>query len=472
VPHQLSDYVVIAPHDMNLSITKRHWERRFPEESFEEFAPAHGAGTITYRWIARDARQIQPETNHDHVSTILPNIEIGRGRTWHDLNAEMLDMFLGRFRQTEAIGAEAADAVAGADDVEAKARAVFRHVNALVKSDAPVYDANKILHAKAGNRGVLLAAMLQAAGIDARFAVARPRAEAIAPSEGPGEPTWALPSAAYFADTFVCVLTGDGERIWLDPEGPYSAFNVLPARYHGGVALILDDDGGTLTTLPWGPLREQGHTTKTSISFDVAANTAVGSRTLVVSGAAAGTYKRLFAESSSHWRDTWAENALSTAVAGARLTSVQAYGLDDPAEPFSVTSVFDLADALTGTAPDREVPTGLERLHLTKRFVGEPARVYPLKISSPLVAWDEISLKTDVSSVWVCPPPLTEHTAFGSYSLTSVSRGAAVDIKRSIALVPQVIDPARYEEFVRFCRRIDAAETASLRIRPAAPAGK
>jgi tetratricopeptide (TPR) repeat protein len=205
-PHQLSDYVVIAPADMKLSITAKNWRRRSPDEQFERFAPRRDGDTVTYRWVARDAHDVQPESGHDHISTFLPHVVVGRARSWQDINAEMLDLFLGRICPTDAIEKEAKEAAGAAKSEKDRARAIFRRVCGLIRSDAPIYDANQILLAKAGKRTVLLTPMLRAAGLEARFAVVRPRAATIDPSSGPGEPNWALPSSRFFTDTLVCVI--------------------------------------------------------------------------------------------------------------------------------------------------------------------------------------------------------------------------------------------------------------------------
>ena len=45
------------------------------------------------------------------------------------------------------------------------------------------------------------------------------------------------------------------------------------------------------------------------------------------------------------------------------------------------------------------------------------------------------------------------------------SEDEVLRLRRSCELLPQVVPPADYEEFVRFCRGIDAAEHAPLRAR-------
>jgi len=465
VPHQVSDYVVIAPKGMALSISVRNWGRRFPEESFEELPVREEGDLVVHRWIARNTRPVEPGTGHDHMSTLLPHVDIGRARSWQDLNAELSDLFLGRTRLTESLRAEAARAVEGLTGWEAKVRAIFRHVNSLVRSDAELYEANHVLLARAGSRSVLLAALLRAAGFDARFAVARPRPEAVDPSEGPGEPNWALPRPEYFRDTLVCVLGEGGEKLWLDPEGPYSAFGCIAPRFQGGTAFIVSPEGGVLSTLPWGALREHGESTETRLEVDPTTGSARGECVVTSAGAAGAALKQRFAESSASWRRTWAGRRLSEAVPGSRLTDLELRGLDDPDSPFVLRIAFTVDEALAGTLEWRELPTALDPIGMVRRFIHQPTREYPQKIPSSLVRWDEVTIRLPGARQWALPESRSERTAFGSYSLTFAARGEELRIARSVTIMSQVIEAERYEDFVRFARAIDSAEAAPLRVR-------
>jgi hypothetical protein len=215
-------------------------------------------------------------------------------------------------------------------------------------------------------------------------------------------------------------------------------------------------------------LREHGETSRTHLTFHPRGNTATGSRSYVVAGWSGAAYKQHFAESSSSWQETWAEKRLSKSFGNARLTDLGTRNLDKPDAPFTVITSFELSEALAGPDARRIAPMGFEALGMLKRYVTTPKRTYPLKLHTPLVMWDEATLAIK-GGTWVPPTSHTEHTAFGSYSLTFTTRGNTLDIRRTIQLMPQVVEPGRYEEFVSFCKNIDTAESAPLRARLASP---
>ena len=64
---------------------------------------------------------------------------------------------------------------------------------------------------------------------------------------------------------------------------------------------------------------------------------------------------------------------------------------------------------------------------------------------------------------WGPPESHAEQTSFGSYNLAFTWEGETLTVRRSVTVMPQLVPSARYDEFVRFCRRVDAAEAAPLR---------
>ncbi|MHC5053838.1 MAG: tetratricopeptide repeat protein [Planctomycetota bacterium] len=485
-PHQLSDYVVIAPASMDLSVVVRNWGKRSDEEEFIAHPVSEKEGLKTWRWMSRNARPLHPASGHEHPSALLPHVLVGRARTWNDMNWEVLDMFDGRTRLTKALRDEVAKALGPtpADGPppgpRAKARAIFRHVNGLVRADAGLFEAGHILEARAGSRVVLLAALLRAAGLDADFALARPRAEAVGPDEGPAEPVWALPEPGFFRDTLVSVALPGGERLWLDPSGPHSPFGRTAPRFQGGVAYVVSRRGGLLTTLPWGPIDEHGETTRMSLEYDAGRVTArrssgamrragggrfLGTCSFVYAGTTGGGYRRRFAESAASWRDTWAEKRLNDRFGGARLEKVEIPEPGDPDGPFTLRARFTLDAYFDSSGPWREVPTGLEPLAMTKRFVFQTERKFPQKLSAGLVSRDEVRVRVPGARGWAPPQSHVEQTAFGSYNLTFTWEGEELTIRREVTIMPQVIGPERYGDFVRFCRGVDAAESAPLSAR-------
>jgi len=482
VPHQISDYVVSAPATMELSVLVRNWGSRFDGEEFVAHPPTEADGLKTRRWTSRNARPLHPARGHQHASELLPHVLVGRARTWNDMNREMLDMFSGRTRPTAALRAEAAKVIgsasaeearaAGGDAGEAapmnareKARAIFRHVNNLIRTEADLFDAGHILRARAGSRVVLLVALLRAAGLQADFALARPRPEAVRPDKGPGEPVWALPDPGYFRDTLVSVELPGGERLWLDPSGPHSPFGGVASRYQGGVAYIVSPRGGVLTTLPWVSTDEHGETTRMSLEYELDRARFAGTCSFFCHGAAGAARERRFAESTKPWREAWTQRRLNDRLAGARLDGVELLRPDGPDAAFTIRARFTLEAGLDSSDQWGDVPTGIDPLSMTKSFIFVNEREYAQKIHAGLVRRDEVIVRIPGARDWALPPSLVRQAPFGSYNLVIAREGDEITIRREVAIMPQVVAPEHYGEFVDLCRAIDTAESAPLRVR-------
>ena len=285
--------------------------------------------------------------------------------------------------------------------------------------------------------------------------------------DGPAEPAWVLPEPGLFRDTLVWVGLPGGERLWLDPSGPHAPFGAVAPAFQGGVAYVVSPEGGLLTTLPWGPLDEHGETTRTSLEYEPGERRFKGTYVLERSGTGGGVYKESFSESSVSWRATWAEGRLNRGLSGARLARSELGGLDDPEAPFSLRADFTLDARLDGPAPGagrwRDIPMGIERLEMCKRFVSRKKRRHPHKISSALVRRDDVRVRVPGVEQWAPPKSHAEQTPYGSYNLTLTWARDVLTIRRAVTIMPQVIRPERYAAFVRFCRRVDAAESAPLR---------
>jgi len=470
-PHQVSDYVVIAPAAMDLRVLARNWGSRFDGEEFVAHPPKEADGLKTWRWTARNVHPALPEEGHEHSCEILPNVLVARAQSWDDVNWECLDGFAGRTRLTRAIREEAAKVVATASkddrhlDERSKTRALFSHVNGLVRAESRLIDASHVLAARSGRRVALLAALLRAAGLHAEFAHVRRRAEAIPPDQGPGEPIWDLPQRKYFSNALATVKLRSGERLWLIPSGRHAPFGKIPPTYHGGTAFIASRRGGILTTLPWGRLDEHGETTRASLTYQADGGRFLGVYSLVSTGCAGSAYMRMFDELEVSRRENWVEKRLSKRFGGALFQKMEMPEAKDPEAPFTLAAHFTLDASFDSSDEWVDVPTGVDPLSMTKGFIFVNEREYAQKIHSGLVRRDEVTVRIPGARDWALPPSFVRQTAFGSYNLVFTREGDEITLRREVTIMPQIVAPGRYGEFVRFCRDIDAAESAPLRAR-------
>ena len=126
---------------------------------------------------------------------------------------------------------------------------------------------------------------------------------------------------------------------------------------------------------------------------------------------------------------------------------------------FRVEGLIDLQ------ATEKVCPTGLTPLPWLTEFAAVARRRTPLQISTTryIFVREEVRLHLDESlRVVRTPQGKMLQSPFGAYSLAVTPTRRGLIITRTCRLPPQVISPAQYPAFVRFCRAVDEADAQAL----------
>jgi hypothetical protein len=168
---------------------------------------------------------------------------------------ELIGRSYDRFRQRDfGVAAQARTVVGTAASPREKAEAVYRYVRDQVETEPsrgvlpdPDVPLEKVLSGHRGNRaekGLLLEAMLRAAGLDPRLVWAADRDRVTM------DPQLASPS---WFDTLLVRVDLDGQPVYLDPTDRSLAFGRLRGGHEGTAAVLYDTRKPEVVTLPETP---------------------------------------------------------------------------------------------------------------------------------------------------------------------------------------------------------------------------
>lgn len=234
-----TEYVVRVPKGMELTWVARNNGGAVKFESNSD--DTH----TTYHWTA-DKRIPVHEPDAVHVSERLPLVEAGIASTWEDVNLQGLNELTGRLTPTKALRDAVSDALrlVGRADPKETARRLYRLVCDTIDIGPDTGSASQILSDRLGNRHILLLGLLNAAGLDAQSAAARPHRDRL------HEPTWELPRLDYFPIRLIRLILPSGEMIWLDTRYDFLAFGELAEDLSEATAMVFLPTGPIFETTP------------------------------------------------------------------------------------------------------------------------------------------------------------------------------------------------------------------------------
>ncbi|HEX4499038.1 MAG TPA: DUF3857 domain-containing protein [Thermoanaerobaculia bacterium] len=168
---------------------------------------------------------------------------------------ELIGREYDRFRrQDEGVAPQARTIVGSAASPRDKAEALYRFVRDQIENEPsrgvlpdPEISLEKVLAARKADRaekGLLLEAMLKAAGIDARLVWAADRERVTVDPQ--------LPTPSWF-DTLLVRVELDGQPVYLDPTDRSLSFGRLRGGHEGTAALLYDTRKPEMITLPETP---------------------------------------------------------------------------------------------------------------------------------------------------------------------------------------------------------------------------
>lgn len=243
VPFLLSEYEVRAPRGYPLVKVLKDYGMNIDYEKTEEDE------YDIYRWTARMGVSIN-EADSVHVSERLASVETGTPEQWDDIVYHELRALSGRLLASRQMLALLTSLVrregGGRLGPEDSAQAIYRFVcdNIGQEEDLKHLPAAHYLVDRAGDRNILLLALLRAAGFNASPAAARPNKNLLYP------PNWELPRRAMFTIPLVRLSLPGGPVLWLDTRFETLPFGKLTEDLSDATVIAFLPDGPRFERLP------------------------------------------------------------------------------------------------------------------------------------------------------------------------------------------------------------------------------
>ncbi len=421
-------------------------------------------GFRRHRFLVERGPQVYGEPSAAPSGEFLPSIRVTAARDQRDVYRTWRDQVLGTTRPNWMMR-EAVDQTIGAARTEReKAELIWSLVFASVTGDdSGVFSrsAGETWSVGRGDRRVVLATLLQLAGIEAEMVFARP---------------WNAdntPATVLSTETLQWVLLRakvDGEWVWMDPTLNHAILGYIPSAVQGNTGLRLGDVPGDeplfvdIPTLP-----SQADRRVVELDLEILPNGTVrGAVVETYNGDGAITFRRILDSYSDRGElERAVEQSMAQTFPGVDIKDLEFDHVDDADSA--------LVMRYTLTAPDFAVPSDrglrIDRPFFPSDLTASYAQLPSRRMTMVLGDRVRIDLALHLilpegTTLASLPAPIDAKTPFGRVSRTAKQDGRGLVWKRSFVLEAPRVAASDYPAFQEFARVCDTADPLRLEVIP------
>lgn len=417
-----------------------------------------------------DVPAVIPEPGAPPAPEFTPFLHVGVGGGREAVQLALADAAVGRTALTLEVRALAAEVRAAASAApapggattsapatpwtaeEAQVRAAYARVRQLVVGPAGSFgdEASVVLSRGRGSRLVLLKALLDALGVRARFALARPVTADATRYRFPSPALWGVP---------VLRVELPGQVLWLDPSARQQPFGLLQERARGAEALLLPAPGEPpeVVRTPEEAGAAEGRELDLAVTLRADGGAEVGGvdRYHGAQGAAA---KAGFERLDETARRQGVEALLARAFRGFTLASHAIEGEADPEAPLTLRWQGSAPGLVREARGVLELDAPLLQLRLSARHVQLAARATPLLVEGTERATLRLAATPPPGTRAEARPPVRLATPFGDFTREERVEGGVLLREDRLVLRRGRVAPADYPAFAAFCAAVDALQ--------------
>ncbi|MGH1340597.1 MAG: hypothetical protein ACRBN8_03525 [Nannocystales bacterium] len=462
VPYHRSELWVLAPTSLDLKTDRRNTP---PEPMVSEVT--HGGQTLRLSKFGVDQMPrlgVEPGTRS--VLEEVPNVRI---YTEVDVESWMRSLaasvYYGR-RTNPQLRAHVRSLVRGKESDAEKLRTLWGWVVENIDDGGDLSSASTATFAtRRGNRLVLLASMLELAGVKHEVWLARNR-------HGPKSLPGGHPMIEnYDAPMLAVQLPGKAEPIMVMTASKVMPMGYLPPGYAGGQALRLplmpEDTAGTVTVPAVPPEFADVRRWELDITTDVTGEASVTGRITLTGGEAIAWRQALREIDADRINEVFQQAELSW-LRGNDLVDLQVEGAADLDEPLVLA--FEATTASLGVVQNGAllVRSDVVPLNLGAPYVALPQRMTGMVV--PYAPLHEATVRIEVKDGRLAelPEAVSVRSDFGSFErrVEGSRGGSSVTLELRSTLKTGVVEPHDYPKLSKFVRGVEAASAASLRAAP------
>ena len=401
---------------------------------------------------------------------------------WADMGAWYGKLSGPRRVPGDTVAAKARELTAGAADPLSKIAALARFVQKDIRyvsvqigiGGFQPHFAADILKNRYGDckdKATLLAALLEAAGIDSHYLIVNTSRGVVTPDS---------PVSLYgFNHAILAVRLPDdvpdagldslvrhprlGRLLVFDPTMPTTPLGRLPYYLQANTALLVDGSGGELVLLP-SPRPEGNAIERTGRLVLTGDGTLSGEFREKRRGAAADSLRYQMQAASEADRRKYLETFLSQSLGAFTLQGFEFGDLDNAGSDL-VVSYRVVAPAYAKRAGDylvlRPRVVGTKTIDLVSR--DKKPRRHPIDLETTLFACDEFTVELPHGyAVEGIPSPLELDAGFATYRSRSETSGGSLVYRREYRLIEPLLPASRFDQALGFFLAVGAEEQQSL----------
>jgi transglutaminase-like putative cysteine protease/Tfp pilus assembly protein PilF len=449
----LERYVLIAPADRKLNIVEHGMEQHGTHE-------ISGQNEV-YKWEARNVPALPNEPRGPSLTELAPYVHVSTFASWNDIGHWYAQLIRPQFELNESLRDLAARLTAGKhselDKINAIRQYVLRNTRYValefgIYSYKP-YPVTQVFARRYGDckdKASLMIALLRQAGIDADIALVRTRAL--------GDVDDRAVSIALFNHAIVYVPKWD---LWLDGTAEYAGSRELPLDDQGAKALVVDLDGkSSLRRIP--VTKPEDNYTNRVVRARIQPDGAIDfSGTAYTRGEDAPGLRRDY-EVAERQRDSF-RNSLAQVFPSVRVEDVHVQGANDLERDVNV-EFRGVLDTYAGQRVISLTTSWMPRSYV-RPLAPLEERTEDVLLSAPWTTDEELHFQLPKGATIISiPQDKSFDTPFGSARIQYKRHGHELAISTFVQFRKLRITPAEYGSFRDFCRDIESAFRAEVKV--------
>lgn len=461
-PFAISRWVMIAPADMKFSFA---YHNLGPDDEGVSIHERRDGARVVRTWDVRKPVHVDYEPFMPPALEFIPWVECVVQHQWGEPGRSAAERGLRERRSTGLIRFRADEITQGLEGDVARARAIYRWVNATFTTDGEARNAHQAINADAGDREGTFLALCHAAGIKLAFAMAdaAPPYKTAEPDDLP-RPRFNHPRRDDFQHFLAVVYDGD-KPVYIDLADRLRPFGVLSSRLAHAPAFLWRQGNVELVYLPGGQPEDDRF--EYSVKIELAED---GSATLagksIIRGERSYGLKEIMRISPHDESAQQLEREVASHYPGFTVKECRFPGLNDVQQPLVREfegSVRRMARK-DGDALVMQLP-GEKLVDLLSVLVELERRRHDMLLPFDFNQVDEIRIKPPAGYAFgAIPAELVMPTAPLIYSLKFRMDGNELVMSRKMLLGPGRLTTADYADLVEQVKLISAAEAVRLRV--------
>lgn len=451
VPYHRSELLVVHPASMPIAVDRRNGPPKEVTDRIKDGAE----DVVTRYWRADQVTRLGVEPGHRPLLEELPNVRVYTKPELRDFLGTLAAQVRDAARTNPALRRQARRLTARKKSQRAKLEALWKWTVERVEEGGDLsVPATVTLAGKAGNRTMLLYAMLRAVGIDVELWLLKDKF-GVEPQDG-GHPML----ETYDAPILAVKLPGDEEPIMVTTASKVVPMGYLAPGLRGASAMRLALAPGERSGPVEAPALAQmkdGRVYDLDVALDATGQGAV-SGTIALSGMEAVVWRQALSDIDRDRIEEVFTQAELGWLRGAQLSELEILGEDDLEQPlvlkFSATAP-GMGVQQDGALRLRAAPMPLNP---AARYAALPRRTTGLVV--PYAPEHEVRVRYRIEGATFTAVPKAQaiESPFGRFSREVASGGpgeSSVELRIRSTLRTGVVEPAAYPQLAEYGRAVD-----------------